>query len=114
MDVHETATFGERHFGAAQLGDQRRTRRLVQSANAMIRQPAGTLPDKFDDPAGLKGLYRLLTAPTVTHASVLEPARRHTLQRMAEASGTVLVIHDWTELDYTGLHALGDQLGRIG
>jgi Transposase DNA-binding/Transposase DDE domain len=114
MEVHAAATFGERHFGTAELGDRRRTRRLVQAVNAMVQQPAGTLPDKFDDPAGLKGLYRLLSAPAVTHARVLEPARQHTLRRMAEATGTVLVIHDWTELDYTGLHALADQLGQIG
>src|SRR5438034_9099327 len=104
MEVRETVTFGESHFGAAQLGDQRRTQRMVRAVNTMVRQPDGTLPDKFDDPAGLKGLYRLLNCPTVTHASVLRPARQRTLQRMADAAETVLVIHDWTELDYTGLH----------
>ena len=114
MEVNGSATFGEVHFGAAALGDRRRTRRLVQAANAMVQQPAGTLPDKFDDPAGLKGLYRLLAAPAVTHASVLEPARQRTLRCMSEAAGTVLVIHDWTELDYTGLQSLADRLGQIG
>lgn len=114
MDVRAAGTFGEVQFGSAELGDARRTRRLVRAVNAMARQPGGTLPDKFGDPAGLKGLYRLLAAPTVTHASVLAPARRHTLERMAEAAGTVLVIHDWTELDYTGLRSLSDRLGQIG
>ena len=115
MEVHgPVATFGEVHFGDADLGDRRRNRRLVQVANAMVEQPAGTLPDKFDDPAGLKALYRLMASPSVTHASVLEPARQHTLRCMAQAEGTVLVIHDWTELDYTGRHSLKDDLGQIG
>ena len=114
MDVRAVARFGEVHFGAAELGDARRTRRLVRAVNAMVQQPAGTLPDKFDDPAGLKGLYRLLSAPAVTHARVLEPARQYTLRRMAAVAGTVLVIHDWTELDYTGLRSLSEQLGQIG
>jgi hypothetical protein len=114
MDGRAAATFGEAQFGAADLGDRRRPRRLVRAADAMARQPAGTRPDKFDDPAGLKGLYRLLAAPAVTHARVLEPARQATLRRMAAAAGTVLVIHDWTELDYTGLRSPADRLGPIG
>src|SRR5207248_1616781 len=80
-------SFGAANFGAAQLGDRRRTRRLVKAVDAMLRQPAGTLPDKFDDPAGLKGLYRLLDGPTVTHASVLAPARARALERMAATGG---------------------------
>src|SRR5262245_24983952 len=115
MDVREPLrTFGQEHFGAAALGDQRRTRRLIAAVDAMIRQPAGTLPAKFDDPAGLKGLYRLLACPAVTHASVLAPVQARTRQRMAETAGTVLVVHDWTELDYTGLRSLKEALGPIG
>src|SRR5437763_5001432 len=107
-------SFGAANFGAAQLGDRRRTRRLVKAVDAMLRQPAGTLPDKFDDPAGLKGLYRLLDGPTVTHASVLAPARARALERMAATGETVLVLHDWTELDYTGRRSLHGRLGQIG
>lgn len=115
MDAWETATtFGTAHFGAAQLGDKRRTKRLVQTVDAIIRHPDGTLPAKIDDPAALKGLYRLLGKPTVTHASVFAPERQRTLQLIDQAQTTVLVIHDWTELDYTGLLSLMDQLGPIG
>jgi hypothetical protein len=53
-------TFGEEHFGAAKLGDVRRTRRLVQLADRVVKRPGGTLPDKIDDPASLKALYRLM------------------------------------------------------
>jgi hypothetical protein len=115
MDVATTGpSFGETNFGAADLGDRRRTRRLVRAVDAMMRQPAGTLPDKFDDPAGLKGLYRLLDRPTVTHASVLAPARARTLRRMAAVTEPVLVLHDWTELDYTGRRSLHADLGQLG
>jgi len=53
-------SFGEEHFGAAQLGDRRRTRRLVDTGNRILEHPAGTLPDKLRSPAALKGLYRLV------------------------------------------------------
>ena len=69
------ARFGEEHFGAAQLGDLRRTKRLVQLADKMVMHPGGTLPDKIDDPASLKALYRLVDQEEVTHATVLAPSR---------------------------------------
>jgi hypothetical protein len=107
------ASFGEEHFGAAQLGDRRRTKRLVQLADRMVMHPGGTLPDKIDDPSSLKALYRLVDQEEVTHASMLAPSRERTLRLMREAEGTVLVIHDTTELDYTGLRSLKG-LGQIG
>jgi hypothetical protein len=105
--------FGEEHFGAAELGDVRRTRRLVQLADAMVKHPGGTLPDKLNDPASLKALYRLAEVESVTYASVLAPSCQRTLQLAAQAEGTVLHIHDGTELDYSGLRSL-KELGHIG
>lgn len=106
-------SFGEEHFGAAQLGDRRRTKRLIDLADRMVKHPGGTLPSKLDDPACLKALYRLMDSAAVTHAAILEPSRQRTLQKMAEVAGTVLLIHDGTELDYTGLHSI-TTLGQIG
>jgi hypothetical protein len=106
-------TFGQEQFGSANLGDKRRTARLVQLADKIVCHPGGTLPDKVNDPAELKALYRLMDCRTVTHASVLAAPTERTLQKMAAAEGTVLVIHDGTELDFTGLKSLGT-LGQIG
>jgi hypothetical protein len=106
-------TFGQDHFGSAQLGDRRRTRRLVQTADRILENPGGTLPAKLSDPAALEGLYRLVKQPSVTHAAVLQPHRERSVQAMRDAEGTVLTIHDGTELDYTGKKSL-QQLGQIG
>lgn len=106
-------TFGEEQFGAAQLGDRRRTARLVELANRMASHPGGTLPDKVNSPASLKALYRLMDCKEVTHRSVLESPRQRTLEKMASAEGTVLVIHDGSELDFTGLKSIVT-LGQIG
>ncbi len=107
------ASFGEEHFGAAKLGDRRRTKRLVQLADKMVMHPGGTLPDKIDDPASLKALYRLVDQGEVTHTAVLAPSRERTLRLMRDVEGTVLVIQDTTELDFTGLTSL-EGLGHIG
>ena len=106
--------FGEEHFGGAQLGDVRRERRLVELANQMAKHPGGSLPDKVNSPANLKALYRLMDSDDVTHAEVLRPHADRTLERMLAHEGVVLVIHDTTELDYSGLTSLKDDLGQIG
>src|SRR5271168_3215087 len=86
-------SFGHENFGSAQLGDQRRTHRLVKTADLIVQHPGGTLPDKLQSPAALEGLYRLAHQKKVTHAAVLQPHRDLTLQRMRHYSGTVLTIH---------------------
>src|SRR5712692_5396043 len=107
------ASFGERHFGTAQLGHRRRTKCLVRIADKIYRHPGGTLPMKLHEPKDYKAMDRLMNRPEVTHASVLTPHRQRTLERMRQASGVLLVLHDTTELDYTGLLSIRD-LGSIG
>jgi Transposase DNA-binding len=107
------ATFGEAHFGKAALGHRRRTKCLVRIANRIYRHPGGTLPAKLHDPKDYKAMDRLMNRPEVTHAAVLESHRQRTLQQMRQSKGLVLVLHDTTELDYSGLRSITD-LGPIG
>ena len=53
-------SLGQAHFGSATLGDRRRTRRLVETADRIFAHPGGTLPQKVDKPADLKAMYRLM------------------------------------------------------
>ena len=102
--TYETdVNLGQAIFGHAQLGDQRRTARLVETFNLMQRHPGGSLPDKLATPTGLRGLYRLCNADDVTHAAIIAAARQYTLGRIAESPGPVLIVHDGTELDFTSL-----------
>ncbi len=105
---------GRAIFGTAELGDRRRTERLVHSFDRMCAHPGGTLPDKLASPPDLRGLYRLCGAGEVTHEAVLAPARAYARARVADRPGDVLVLHDATELDYTTLRSLAGDLGRIG
>src|SRR3954463_10069922 len=106
-------SFGEVHFGAARLGNQARTRRLVMLADQLTRHPGGTLPQKLHDPAALQATYRLMNCDEVTHATVLAPHREETLARITEHTGPLLVVCDGTELDYTTITSL-QNLGQIG
>lgn len=108
-----TISFGELNFGKAQLGDRRRQRRLVETADRLLQHPGGSWPDKLNQPAALKGLYRLVNHEAVTHASVLAPHLEQVRQRMVESPADVLILHDTTDLDYTGLSESIPELGIL-
>jgi len=116
MDVviGKDVSFGELHFGSARLGDARRTRRLVRIADLILRHPGGSLPQKMSSWSELMGLYRLVEADPVTHAAVIESHCRRTAALAEQVGGVVLRLHDTTELDYTHVPALSDQLGPVG
>ena len=60
--------FGQDHFGAANLGHKKRNECLVRVANALMRHPGGTLPDKLQSPADYQAMIRLANRPELTHA----------------------------------------------
>jgi len=107
-------SLGHALFGHTELGDTRRTARLVAVFDQLCRHPGGTLPDKLSAPADLKALYRLCACQHVTHAVLIAAMRAYTLRRIAEHAGPVAVIHDATELDYSTLISLAPELGQIG
>ena len=65
-------SFGEMNFGNANLGDKRRTKRLVKLADQMCLRPGGTLPQKLRSPADLQAFYRLMDKDDVTHQAILD------------------------------------------
>src|SRR3984957_19867472 len=109
-----TESFGLEHFGAARLNDVRRPRCLVDLANRVARHPKGTLPDKTKDPKAYRRCCDLMSCPTVTHESVLDPHIDRTIDLLLKQHGVVLIVHDPTELDYSGLTSLEEELGQIG
>lgn len=110
----DPAGLAEFHFRGAKLFDTRRTDRLVHTAGLIMSHPDGTLPDKLPARADLVGLYRLAACPDVTHERVLAPHRARTRAAMAAHDGVVLIVHDTTELDFSGITSLREQVGQIG
>ncbi|MFH1919597.1 MAG: IS4 family transposase [Planctomycetota bacterium] len=109
-----TDSLGQAMLGHAELGDRRRSTRLATTFDQMRRHPGGTLPDKLSSPADLKALYRLCACRSVTHQALVAAMRNYTLERISNHHGSVLVVHDATELDYTSLGSLASELGQIG
>jgi len=111
----QPVSFGMRNFGQVNLGDQRRTQRLVRTVDCLCRHPGGTLPDKLNHPADLRAFYRLMNRPEATHSVLIASHARYTRTQIAACGApVVLQLHDATELDYTPKETLRDHLGQIG
>jgi hypothetical protein len=104
-------TFGQQHFGACDFADKRLTRRAMHAGQRILEHPGGTLPEKLNRNADLIGLYRLANNPKVTHEKIIAAHCRRT-RELAGAVRVLLVLHDTTEADFSGLDV--EELGPIG
>jgi hypothetical protein len=109
----EPLSFTQQHFGKVELGHKARNRCFSKIADLIGRHPGGTLPDKLQAPKDYRAMDRLMNRKEVTHAAILNAHVERTLERLRQCDGPVLLVHDTTELDYTGLLSMPD-LGFIG
>jgi hypothetical protein len=100
-------------FGTVELGDQRRTQRAVDMAQAMARRPADGVAKQMGDWNGQRGAYRLLDTDGVSHSALSEPHWQRTREKASQSGSVVLMVQDITELDYSG-HPATEGLGPIG
>lgn len=66
----EPAVWSEKQFGTCELGDERRTRRLVRYAQQMAEKPDASTPKQTESWSDCKAVYRLFGRPEVNFASV--------------------------------------------
>ena len=107
LDVSEWA---EQQFGTCQLGDKRRTRRLVKLANQVATKPDAATPKQTENWADCKAAYRLVNQEEVTFDAVIAP---HCMLTRAVEPGTWLVINDTTEINF-GCDRQLFGVGRVG
>lgn len=98
--------------GNGVFGDERLDIRLARTFDQMARRPAGTLPGKLVKRAELVGGYRMFNNRKVTHELILKAHQASCLEHLAGHTGRVLLLHDTTVLDYSGLDVEG--LGQVG
>ena len=106
------AQWAESEFASAQLGDQRRTQRLVKIATNLVQKPGGTLPQAFPTYSELKAAYRFFNQPKVTFPQIQQPHWQRT-RAACQEPGEYLLIEDTTDLDYTD-HPATEEMGAIG
>jgi Domain of unknown function (DUF4338)/Transposase DNA-binding len=107
--------WANQEFGACDLGDPRRTRRLVKIVSDQAAQPSGS----YSQAAGgnrhdLKGYYRFLNnqREELAPEGLLQTHRTRTIRRMKKEK-TVLILQDTTELNFSARPGCKD-LGQLG
>jgi len=117
MDVVADAwAWAESTFGTVDLGDSRRTRRLVVSAAQIAAHPALSFTQVFNWNE-LRGFYRVCHQATATLEAVQRPHWEQTRQAMGRQR-LVLILHDTSELDFsshrrlTGVGQIGNERGK--
>lgn len=100
--MENASEWAQRQFGGVALGDRRRERRAVQMAERMAREPLGSLPVQMGSWEAQKGAYRLLDNASVSHAGLSEPHWHKTWEESGKAGSIILMVQDFTKLDYVG------------
>jgi hypothetical protein len=88
-------------MAGGELGDQRLNERRDRLVAILEQHPDAGFPDACADDADVEALYRFLRNERVSLDAVIEPHLMAT-QRRCTAAGTVLVIHDTTDMVFAG------------
>jgi hypothetical protein len=111
----DAAGWTEQEFGACQLGDERRTRRLVKITGEKAAHPGASYAQACGgNRHALKAYYRLINPQTqpLSIEQILQGHRQQTLRRM-KGQATVLAVQDSSDMNLsTRTHC--DGLGQIG
>jgi hypothetical protein len=94
-------------LAGADLGDERRNRRLRRIGAVVEESPASSFPRLASSDGELEGMYRFFSNAKVTAADILAPHLAMTARR-ARATDDVLVVHDTTFFNF------GGEVGREG
>ena len=116
MDDSNTRAWAEQNFAAVDLRHWRRTRRLVRSAAVIAARPEQSFNQLFgwND---LRAFYHLCDQAVATLPTIQGPHWDQTRRAMGRHE-VVLIVHDTSELDFTGHPSLrgagpiGDGRGR--
>lgn len=104
--------WAQAEFGGAELGDARRTARLVQMARQLAERPEASLPQALEDGAALKAAYRFFDNAEVGHEKILAS---HVVSSHGRMQGheVILAVQDTTSIDYS-THLATQGLGPTG
>lgn len=98
-------------FGHAQLGDKRRTKRLVAVAADVVATPAGKLTQVWEQGAEREGAYRFMENEAVDPAAMSLAASVAALRRAPKSARYLVVAEDFTTLSLMSALKKGAEAG---
>jgi hypothetical protein len=107
----DTQSWAEQEFGNADLGDSRRTQRLIQLAEQRGNQPNASITQSCGSNAAAKAAYRFYENEAISMPAILSSHEQATERRMSQES-VVLAVQDTTQLDYSN-HPATEGLGTL-
>src|SRR2546423_11937211 len=111
-DLLDATSWAVTEFADADLGDLRRTQRLVQLAHVLAQRPGAALPEACGSGAMLKAAYRFFTNDDIAPDDIVQSHIEATYSRLNTVP-LVLAVQDTTEANWTNLHAT-EGLGPLG
>ena len=93
----DNVEWAEKTFGEANLGDPRRTSRLVKLAATLANTPGKPLVNITESPADMEGAYRFIRNESVDATSIAETGFNVTAGQ-AERHKTLLALEDTTTI----------------
>jgi len=111
MEENANAKWAELEFGEIELGDKRRTKRLIKLAKERVEKPNGSIAESCGSKAGTKAAYRLLDDEDIEADAIQSGHQRATVKRLA-GEKIILAVQDTTQLKYTS-HRATQGLGYL-
>lgn len=112
MSIYNPAQWAVDHFQHANLGDPRRSSRLVHVSEQMATASGHSFARACNgEGAKLEGAYRLIRNDNVSPACIRTAGFAHTAQ-LAKGVQEILAIEDTTSLSYK--HQVSSALGKLG
>ena len=111
-DFPDPTNWAVTEFADADLGDLRRTQRLVHLAHTLAQNPGATLPEACGSSAMLKAAYRFFDNDDIEPSDIVQSHIEATYGRLHHVP-VVLAVQDTTEADWTSLRAT-EGLGPLG
>lgn len=108
----DAGLWAQETFGDCQLGDKRRTKRLVKMGGALLSRAGASISKacKGDD-AAMQGAYRFIRSDKIDPEDVAEGGFKSTVRKV-QGRSLVVVAQDTTVVGYS--HSAAEDLGDIG
>jgi hypothetical protein len=111
-NLPEDTNWAVTECAAAELGDVRRTKRLVELAHVLAQHPTAALPEACGDGAMLTAAYRCFDNDAIEPQDVLLSHIEATYGRLSKGP-LVLAVQETTAVDWTA-HPATTGLGPLG